>query len=225
MGVFIEILIFSAISFYLCFRLWTLLGTRTGEEKRHEDEFEDNVVPFSKKKDEHIDGLKNSTEVIEGEVAKISKDAEKNLKKLKKIWPYFKYNAFLKKSERAYVSIIDAFTIGDKEFLKPFLSENVFSQFMEVLDGRNSSGHTLERKIEDISNSSIEKINIDEENDLISIDVRFITEQILLTKNADGSIIDNPAKIPLKYDDTWTFQHGLDNDEGIWVLSKTMSNG
>jgi predicted lipid-binding transport protein (Tim44 family) len=227
MAALLEILIFAGISFYLCFRLWSVLGTRTGHEKEQNSSFfdEDNVVPFKAKSDASSDEGKQKGQIIEGEVANITPKARKDLQKLKSFWPDFQVDVFIHKATKAYGMVIDAFTKQDEALLEKLLTPKVLEQFRQALKQRHDAGHTLERNIQEIGESTIEFIQISEEDNRVSIDVRFQSEQLILTKNAQGDVIDNPAKLYLRQDDLWTFDHSLHGDEKIWLLSKTRSKG
>lgn len=220
MNALVEILIFAAISFYLFFRLWNLLGTKTGSEKGPRDIYRrdseeqtaaNNIIPLP---------LRPPSITIEEETMK--KGLETDLASLLKHDPSFSPERFIIGAKKAFQMIIKAFSKNDKETLERLLNENVLKQFLLAIQERFQKGHTIETEVLQIHEAKIQAIPIKEP--VIQLIVQYVSEQIVVTKNKEGQIIDNPAKIPIKLTDIWTFERCMDDQKSNWKLVATKSD-
>lgn len=217
----LEILIFALLAAYLFFRLWTVLGKRPGSE-------EGGNGPSSPESSANriISDVKNNVIPLRKEItvaalpdAPIAEDAKKSFEKLLEKDPSFDVHGFLRGAKRAFTMIVKDFASGDKASLRKLLNDTVLKQFSKAIDARIKTKQTSETEVIDILESSIQKIEFRGERAYIT--VRFKSEQVTLTMDEEGQIIDNPARLSSKVTDIWTFSRDINADSPHWILSGT----
>lgn len=210
-----EIIVFAVLSVYLIFRLWSVLGTRTGYEKKS-DPFkdnekvapDDNVVVFSKR----------TNQAMQAEQSDFSSLVTNQINKLMKLDKSFDPSSFLRGAQSAFLTIIKAFTEANHLTLKNLLSENVYEQFATAIEGREQKNLRQESEIEELS---AEILNIDLLEDKAQITVRFKSQQMVATFNENGESFDNPSRLHIPMIDVWTFEKLLNAKSTIWLLIRT----
>lgn len=212
MASLVEILIFAVLTVYLFLKLWQVLGTRTGTEK--ERGFNgDNVIPLRQSSQE-----KASEALIEGE---FSPPLQEAIEKLNKKDRDFSMREFLDGSKKAFQIVIEAFSRGDLRTLKMLLNPYVFGQFEQAVKQREELGYEIETHIEKID--ACEPLEISFDKDIVRIQVRLVSDQIIVTRDKDKLILDNPSSMANRLVDIWTFERKISVVDDMWLLSATRS--
>ena len=186
---FFDIIIFAAIAAFIIYRLRSVLGKRTGYEK-----------PSINKKPEPKETKQEIVEIPS------LLDSELKLEKVYKKVSNFDHKQFLDGAKKAFEIIITAFNNGDKKTLKNLVSKDVYLAFEKAIDQKtnNPSSQFYSLIIDSVEEAIVE-------NNLISISINFISEQML--NNDEGKIIKNK--------DTWTFEKRVNSSSPIWTLTQT----
>ena len=118
----------------------------------------------------------------------------------------FNHKEFLDGAKKAFEIIISSFNSGDKQTLKNLVSKDVYLAFEKAIDEKtnNPDSQFYSLVVDGIEDAQVE-------NNIISISVNFISEQML--NNDEGSITKNK--------DTWTFQKSVNSSSPIWTLTQT----
>ncbi|RZI46540.1 Tim44/TimA family putative adaptor protein [Candidatus Finniella inopinata] len=209
-----EIIVFAVLAGYLFFRLWSVLGTRTGNEKplnplgqaRFEEGEKDNVIVIPKQF-----GKASSTEESDSKV-------DVQVSQLKKVMPDFDVGSFIRGSENAFGLIIKAYSEGNENLLKQLLEETVYDQFYTAIQDRQQKGLRQETEVDSIQ---AELVSIDVVDKKAQITVRFKSDQMIATFNQVGENIDNPARIRVPVTDLWTFEKPIKAKTPTWLLIRT----
>ena len=133
----------------------------------------------------------------------------------------FDPGAFVSGANAAYEMIISAFAAGDKKALKPLLSEDVFSSFAGVVDGRKAAKESIEQTFIGINSTNIDKAAVT--GKIAEITIKFVSELISVTKNADGAVIQGDPNHVFKVTDIWTFSRDTTSKDPNWRVSATIS--
>ena len=182
---FFDIIIFAVIAVFIIYRLRSVLGKRTGFQKKpNEHRFE---KPQTIKKENKIPQLKEN---------------ELKFENIYKEVPSFDHKTFLEGAKKAFEIIITAFNKGDKTTLKGLVSKDVFNAFEGAInDGSNNpNSQFYSLLIESIHDAKVE-------NGKITIAVNFISEQILsgneedIIKNKDTWVFE---KLENSTEPSWT---------------------
>jgi predicted lipid-binding transport protein (Tim44 family) len=148
---------------------------------------------------------------------------EEGLKKIQTADPAFRLEPFINGAITAFEMIVEAFAKGDKNTLKPLLSPAVYKSFTGALKDREEAGHTVETKIVDLKDPEVMNIEIKGKQEQITL--KFVSEQIVVTKDAEGKILDNPAHLSLIMNDIWTFSRPIGSENPNWALVATRIEG
>lgn len=219
-----DILFFTIVSAVLMYRLWSILGTKTGHERdrsflipeEKNSEMENIVISAEKNK--------SSSHVENADVSLVPEYQQKRLLKIIENMPDFNSDEFIENAELAYEIIIEAFAKGDKGQLKKFLSENVCSVFEKALDTRERNKLHSEIQILEFISTDIEHADIHSDEDgnkIAAITVLFKTKQVAVIYDEHKNIVENPAKISVIQKDEWTFQRNCNTTDPTWLLIKT----
>jgi len=217
-----EILFFACLTGYMIFRLWSLLGKRTGFEAPppplHSQEEKDNVIALPVKATQKEREEKDPQSPLGGHSS-----IEAGLKAIQAVDPAFHLELFLDGAVAAFEIIVEAFAKGDKPTLKPLLNASVFKSFTAALQDREEAQQTVETKIVEIREPEVISIAIKGKQEQITL--KFVSEQITVTKDAEGNILDNPAHLSLVMNDIWTFSRPIGSKNPNWVLVATRIEG
>lgn len=223
----IEILIFAVLAAYIFFRLWGVLGRRTGQERKPPDP---NTWGMTDVSDTDTHQPTNNVISLHGgdvpeteESLPILDAAKKGLESLIEEDPTFDPYVFLDGAQAAFSMIVEAFAEGNREDLKTLLGESAYNSFNSALDQREAAKETVETEIHDMTLCEIQEISV--KDGTANITVKFVSEQITVTKDAEDRIIDNPAHLTLSITDIWTFSRNIRSENPNWILTGTRIEG
>jgi len=217
-----DLIFFVLVAAFLIIRLRSVLGKRTGNEKKSKDIFiyQDTTLNAEKKK--IVDENQSKKDKIYG---KLSINKENNLKNnttLEKIY-YFDRNfspkKFLSGAKTAFQMIIESYTKGNINKIKDLLGANVFSIFSREIKSRARKKHVLEHTLISIKSAGIEKINV--KSSIADIVVKFVSEQVNLLKNQKGKILKGNDEYVENHINYWTFSKNLKSNNPNWKLIVT----
>jgi len=209
-----DILIFAAIAAFLIFRLRSVLGRRTGNERpprplgrgRGEERAENENVISLPEREAHGDA-----------VAETPLDA--GLTQIQIADNNFDPEEFLVGARVAFEMVVSSFAKGDKEALRPLLSDEVFDNFAHAIDNRERRGETLETTLVGIKDATIIEARL--ESRIAFVTVRFVTDQINVTTSVHGEVIEGDADHVARVTDIWTFARNTRSRDPNWALVET----
>jgi predicted lipid-binding transport protein (Tim44 family) len=211
----LDIILFAGVAGFLLFRLRSVLGRRTGSERRRPDPFAPRPVappPASPHSAAPANPAQPAPAIAGG---------SGGLDALRAVDPSFNPDAFLVGARTAFDMIVKAFAAGDTATLQPLLSPDVFAAFSEAIEARRAAKETHETKIVAIKSASIEHATIEGANGLVT--VKLVTDQINVTRAADNAVVDGDAEKVVEKTDFWTFSRPLRSRNPNWILVATNS--
>ena len=173
---FFDIIIFAVIAVFIIYRLRSVLGKRTGFQKKiNQQEFvKKETIPDELK----IPQLKENEQKLEVVYKKVNS---------------FNHKEFLEGAKKAFEIIITAFNKGDKSTLKNLVSKDVYNAFEGAI---NSGSNNPNSQFYSLVIDGVEDAKV--EGGKISIAVNFTSEQILsdnedsIVKNKDTWVFEKP---------------------------------
>lgn len=231
-------LLILAIAIVIFWRLGSLLGRRTGNERPPFDPYSSRDAleksahngkiaenPRSRQPDKAgVPPAKlpasESVPVWEGFATKNTALA-KGLEKLAAADTEFEPRSFLEGAKAAYEIIITAFARGDKQALKPLLSTEVMDGFAQDIDRRSEAGEKLESSLVGIVKTAFVKADVVGKKAVVTL--RFVSELISARRNKSGEVIDGDAKKIREITDVWTFERDVASSDPNWTLVATES--
>lgn len=211
----IQLLVLAGIAVFLILRLKSVLGTRDG--------FEGPVEPRPT-----ATRSKPDFEVIEGgpdhditDHVPEGSDAATALAAMKRIEPSFGVSDFLQGARGAYEMILMGFERGNLAEIKPFLSDDVYETFAEVVNAREAQGLTIEADFAGIRETSLVDARFDPSENRAEVTVRFLGELSSVVRDRAGDVIEGKPGQYKKQKDTWTFERVMGADDPNWQLVAT----
>lgn len=235
MNVFLDLtsLIFLVIAVVIFWRLRSVLGTRTGNEKPPVDPFAkrpaevppptgDNVITLPRNNRASDEEAAATAERIDA-VAPAGSSLNGALKAIVAADRDFDTDGFLAGARAAYEMIVTAYAAGDRDTLKPLLAREVFDGFVGAIAERDKRGETV-----DFTFVGIDKADIVEAalvGGAAQVTVRFVSQLISVTRDKAGTIVDgDPAKVS-EVSDVWTFAREVRSPDPNWRLIATEVEG
>jgi predicted lipid-binding transport protein (Tim44 family) len=206
------------VAAFLVLRLRSVLGRRTGNERRREL-FVRRARPAPE----------NASKVVEPSpvappvpmpVPPANAVAE-GVTEIHRVDPSFDPAHFLGGARSAFDMIVTAFANGDRAALRPLLSDEVFQQFVSAIDDRAAAKETLETEILRLDDADIVEAEVLGRN--AQVTVKLTSQQINVTRAMDGSIVDGDPEHPTEKTDYWTFSRDTRSSDPNWVLVATSS--
>ena len=210
----LQLLVLAGIAIFLILRLKNVLGTREGFEKK--------PVQMAPEKSDR----RREFEVIEGgpdlditdNVAECSAAADA-LAQMKRVEPSFNVTEFLGGARGAYEMILIGFERGDLADIKPFLSDDVYQSFAQVIEAREAQGLKVESEFVGIREMAL--VDAEFEDNLAEISVKFVGELTSVVRDSAGEIVEGKPNEIKRQKDVWTFARKMGSDDPNWQLVAT----
>ncbi len=216
---YLDILFFAMIAAFVLYRLGTVLGRRTGHERRRPTRFDEPA---------QAGDAALAAEAERGEAPALdapsaaepaNADVRAGLISLRLADPSFDLGHFLEGAKTAFGMIIEAFAKGDKETLRGLLADEVYRAFEQAIDQRAAKGHQLTTEVVAIREAEVVDIKL--VGTVARITVRFVSEQLSALRDAQGHLLEgNPSKVE-EVVDVWTFERDVRARDPNWVLVET----
>jgi predicted lipid-binding transport protein (Tim44 family) len=224
---YIDILFFAMVAAFIALRLRSVLGRRTGQERRRTGGFlgpsRPNGAADGKSASDNVVALPDRTIAASEADAAIADLAEGKVKtgltQIRLADPGFDLNQFLTGARAAFEMIVQAYAAGDKDALRPLLADDVFAGFAGVIDQRAIDGHTLDTQLMAIENAEV--VDAAMQGNMARISIRFKSEQINVVRDADGKEIEGDPTNVEEVVDIWTFERDTRSRDPNWTLVET----
>lgn len=229
-------LVLMGLAVFILFRLRSVLGKRTGNERPPFDPYskpeqtneqsngQDNVIPLPNQGDQPADMMPEQPQggdVVIDKVAPEGSALNSALKQILSVDRSFEPGEFLGGARAAYEMIVMAFADGDKKALKNLLSPEVFDGFVGAIDDREKRGETIESTFVGIDKSEIVEAAL--KGSIAQVTVKIHSQLISATRDKAGEVVDgDPAKVT-EVVDIWTFARDTDSRDPNWKLVATES--
>lgn len=206
------LLFFAGVAAFVIFRLISVMGTRTGHEQSHDLEALQRAAGARSADQKRDDGPPP-------EEAAAPKPVSTNARTLREADAAFDEDEFLAGARGAYEMIVEAFASGDLKSIRPYLNESVYGAFKSAVVARDQAGHVADLKFVGIDRAAI--IDSEADNDTLTAVVEFTSNQVRVTRDKDGEVVDgDPNRIDL-VKDRWTFSRKRVSNDPNWMLVAT----
>lgn len=214
------ILLIAMVAGIILFRLYTVLGRRTGSEREPRDRLgriggaiprpADNVVALP-------DRTTAAPQQAQGDAA------ERGLVDIKLADKTFETEHFLEGARAAYKMILDAFATRDRPTLRGLLSDEVYDAFDAVMRGREARNETVKYDFAGFRNVRI--VHAELKGRTADITVEFAAQSVSATLDAKGTVVEGDANAARDVTDVWTFAREVRANDPNWTLVATSSAG
>lgn len=223
-----------AVALVVFWRLRSVLGTRTGNEKPPFD-------PFKSRRSEAPNGQEPAGSVVRfPDTGQTPANHDADREPPPPVWkgyaeegtplaaalgeiagsdPSFAPRSFVEGAKLAYEMIVEAFAKGDKNALKNLLSKDVLEGFAKVIDERAAQGQRVESRFVGIDKATIQQASLTGRK--ASITMEFVSELISATYDRGGQVIDGDPREIRHVTDVWTFERDVGSRDPNWKLVAT----
>jgi predicted lipid-binding transport protein (Tim44 family) len=207
-GHFLDIILFAMVAVFLGLRLRSVLGRRTGSER----------PPPSLSVGEPVVEPDPHRRAVP---AAPSDPLAAGLARIRAVDPGFAPQSFLKGAAAAFEMVVRAFAEGDEGTLRPLLSDEVYNNFVQAIRARRAAGEICQNQLHQIISADIAEADLDGRTARVA--VRFVTQQTILVKNAEGHVVEGDPSHPAQITDLWTFARDTRSSNLNWLLVATRS--
>ena len=237
-----DLIIFAALAVFLGWKLYSVLGRRTGNER--------SIDPFMTKPGSAPSGTPNSEpsaraprlegpanedapqreerqvlpreqRQLEAVIAASPESARKGLEAIRAADPEFDAVSFLAGAKIAFDMILSAFAAGDATALKPLLAPEVMQQFGSAISDRLRRKETLKTTLVGII--GLDLLDAEMKGPDARIKLKFASQQVNVTQDSEGRIVDGHPNEVATITDVWTFSRPVTARDPNWVLIGTES--
>lgn len=219
---FIDIVVFAVIAVFLVLRLRSVLGRRTGSERRR-DPFAGAPAsdqPVRREAPIAVPDLSAKPKIAAAPEAQ-STPLAKGLAAIRQEDPAFDEAHFLSGARAAFEMIVGAFAAGDAASLRPLLSDEVFANFNGAIEERRKASQTHTTTVVGIRGVDLLEAEVQNRNAQLTLKIQ--SDQINVTRDSAGRAVDGDANAVAPVTDIWTFARDLRSRDPNWTLVGTRS--
>jgi len=233
-------LLFLVLAVVIFIRLRNVLGRRTGNERPPYDPYttpdakragapepNEAVVALPRGRSSRAPLGEASGPSMEDIEARLGRHAVKDsplgqsLTALIRVDPGFDPGQFVDGAKAAYEMIVMAFAEGDEAALKQLLGSDVYEGFQRAMREREARGEKVESSLVGIDKADI--IESEVKNRTAYVTVKFVSEMISVTRDAEGEVVEGDPKKVREVTDIWTFARDITSKNPNWKLVATES--
>ena len=126
---------------------------------------------------------------------------------------------FMVGANAAYGMVLAAFSKRDRETLKMLLSESLYRQFDQAIHDEEAAKLHTDTTLVAIIRATIAEAKC--EGDQATLWVDFVSDQVHLVRDAQGSILEGDASVQNRVEDRWCFTRHLRSSSPNWVILET----
>lgn len=200
----------------ILFRLYTVLGRRTGNERERLSRFDraanDTAPnPVALPDRNRLRGDASAPRPLD--------EVEQAMIDIKLADRTFETEHFISGAKKAHELIVTAYAKGDRETLRPLLNDEVYGAFDHALRERESRGETVKFTLVGYKDAKISHASL--KGRIAEITVNFGVQFISSTTNAGGAVIEGDPAAVRDVTDIWTFSRDLRGSDPNWMLVAT----
>ncbi|WP_372887083.1 Tim44/TimA family putative adaptor protein [Shimia sp.] len=212
----IQLLVLAGIAIFLILRLKNVLGTRDGFEPPREAQ-----PGMARRGGPDLEVIEGGPDADILDHVAADSEAAKALGAMKAVEPDFNVTEFLQGARGAYEMILMGFENGDMASILPFLSEEVYEAFSQVVDSREQQGLTVESTFVGVREMVLQDASFDSAGREAELVVRFVGELTHVVRDRGGDIVEGDETKIKRQKDVWTFARVMGTDDPNWRLVAT----
>ena len=219
-----HLILLALVAVFVILRLRSVLGKRTGHESPPPEPFRSRPALESEQRGDDDVASEDGDNVVrlpgrDGQEIGAETPLGAGLTQIKVADPRFDPAEFVQKAKDAFEYIVINFAEGDTQALRPLLSKDVFEGFSAAIKERESREETLETKLVRIKDAEL--LEAEMSGRTASITVKYTTEQINVTRDKNGEVVDGDPDRIADVVDIWTYERNTRSSDPNWVLVAT----
>jgi predicted lipid-binding transport protein (Tim44 family) len=217
----LDIFLIAMVAGIILFRLYTVLGRRTGHERPPQENyrFSRNPDAAPPADDAAVTVPDRSAPRSEAVSDKPSDPVARGLLDIKLTDRNFETEHFVSGARSAYELIITAFAKGDRAALRPLLSDEVFGAFDHAIAARETRHETIAFTFVGFKDIKIVAAGLKSRTAEITLAIG--AQFISATSDASGTVVEGDPKSVRDVTDVWTFSRDTRARDPNWMLIAT----
>jgi predicted lipid-binding transport protein (Tim44 family) len=225
----IGIIILAMVAVFLVARLYKVLGRRTGHERRrdpfagaaNDDQRRDTVAPLADRTRPARADDAVATSAGARPAGTAPGPLQAGVSRIRSADPQFDPATFVAGARTAFEWIVNAFAAGDTASLRPLLNDEVFDNFNSAIKARQQAKETLQTTLVGITSAEIIEADLQGRNAVVT--VKIVSDQINVTRDAEGKVVEGDPSAVTAVTDIWTFARNTRSRDLNWTLIATRS--
>lgn len=205
----LTLILLAGVTVFLVMKLKSVLGTKTGLEKKPEPIFGGGEAAPAAEPASAPEPIADDDPL--GEV----------YAQMRAVEPDFSPADFADGARRAYEMLLMAFENGDKATLESFLSPDVYQGFAAAIDERANEGLTVDARFVGVREAKIVDARFDPEDQVAEIEMRFVGEMVMVVRDSEHRVVDGDPNEVQRQTDIWTFGRQMGAPDPNWLLIAT----
>jgi predicted lipid-binding transport protein (Tim44 family) len=224
---YLDILFFAMVALVIAYRLRSVLGRRTGNERRRDGAFGEaepqaRREPPDRERGDNVVHLPERDKAegrAEGMTSARDGDLKSGITQIRLSDRGFELDSFLQGARAAFEMIVEAFARGEKDTLRPLLADDVYRRFTRAIDDRTRDGHELDTNLVSVDRTEVVEAGM--VGPVARLTVRFVSQQVNVTRDRDGRVVDGDPGQMHEVVDLWTFERDTRGSDPNWRLVQT----
>lgn len=210
----LQILFFAGLAVFLAVRLYLALGKPTGRTpEEHAREQREKAAAMER-------AAPAPAPIAEPEAAPVASaftgPAGEGLAAIAAVDASFDPKTFLSGAKSAYGLIVEAFAAGDRDALRPLLSDRVMAAYDSAIAARETAGQVIKTEIERLKRAEISEASLN--GDKAKVKVAFAAELASETRDAEGQLVDGDLATLKTVEEIWSFERDVTSENPNWRL-------
>ncbi|WBO23591.1 Tim44/TimA family putative adaptor protein [Sphingomonas abietis] len=214
-----QIIILACVALFVAFRLYAVLGRRTGHEQPLAKPADIQQAPLVARPQVEPVAERKAADPAGTVAAMIDPHALDGVRQIVSADSNFDVASFLDGARSAYRMVLEAFWRGDEAELRRLVDDEVYEAFADSIAARREAGETVENKLVSIERSTIDQAGMSAQMAIVT--VRFDADISAITRDADGHVVAGSLSDAVQTRDLWTFSRHVKADDPNWILIET----
>ncbi|MBV9061576.1 MAG: Tim44 domain-containing protein [Alphaproteobacteria bacterium] len=212
------ILLLAMVAAIILFRLYSVLGRRTGHERSPQERFE-RLAGRAEPPNADVPAALPRPQAQVEQATGADEPLRAALLAIKLADRKFETDHFLDGARRAYEIIVTGFARGDRAVLRPLLGDEVYAAFDQVISTRESKKEKNDFTFVGFRDVKITDASLNK--NAADIVVSFAAQFISATVDASGAVVEGDPKAVRDVTDVWSFERNVRATDPNWRLVAT----
>jgi predicted lipid-binding transport protein (Tim44 family) len=216
----LDIFLIAMVAGVILFRLYTVLGRRTGHERPPQENYTPSGTPPVRASDDNAVAAREGRSAARPILSDRPADpVAGGLHDIQLADRSFDKDHFVSGARAAYEMIVTAFANNDRAGLRPLLSEEVYAAFEAAMRGREERGEKVTFTF--VGFKEVKIVAAALKGRVAEITLTFDAQFISATSDAHGAVIEGDSKTVRGVTDIWAFSRDLRARDPNWTLVAT----
>ena len=219
-----DIILLGLLAGFIAFRLYSVLGRRTGHERARDEQLR---MPDGAETNPKPAPSKDNVVTLPERPAQAGTSSSgltplaRALMDIKLADRGFDTERFVSGARSAYEMIVTSFARGERDVLRPLLSDDVFDTFERAIKSREARNVRVDFTFLKLKGARVSGAEM--KGRTAEVTVTFESEVMMAGYDPAGALVEGDAKTPHNVTDIWTFARDTGSRDPNWALVATAS--